>query len=493
MTNSMKKRVRLTSWGRSACVAVGLGISLSLSGCNDLLEVDLPAQLTNEVLADPVGAGIQLNTVIGNFEEAYNGYLWEIFGREGGGEIRLASAGTTNAAFRYGHSADWFNQISRSRNFAVSLHEKLDKEWTVKDVPLRSQYLAITSLYAGAVTSWMGSTLCEVSLDAGPLLTIDKTYAEAETLLTRAIAEIGSAGGDFAMPFGISTSAMTMAYGLRAQLRWMKGDNAGALADAVKVPQGFNAWVTREATPARRNLAFYNGNFLRYLELYDPIDWWIGPANPANNQLWPKPIPFTGYPNLGILPDGRAVRDDGLPIRTAGNYRTAIESTAVADTRVKTELKQVQAKGALGYVPMRYTSEADDFPLVNWKEMWLIRAELEGGQAAIDKVNVLRTADGLPKVTYADPANATQIKYMIIEERRRALYLEGRFFFTMLKNPDLLWFPRASGAAPGYGQQLNGGVRFVMPDNEFDLNKNLTKADRAANCAVGVKPVILGG
>ncbi len=42
---------------------------------------------------------------------------------------------------------------------------------------------------------WWGVVPLVVSLDAGPLLTIDKTYAEAETLLTRAIAEIGSAGG----------------------------------------------------------------------------------------------------------------------------------------------------------------------------------------------------------------------------------------------------------------------------------------------------------
>jgi hypothetical protein len=124
--------------------------------------------------------------------------------------------------------------------------------------------------------------------------------------------------------------------------------------------------------------------------------------------------------------------------------------------------------------------------------MRLIRAEIEGGQAAIDRVNELRALDGLPKVTYANPGNAEQIRYMIIEERRRALYLEGRYFFTMLKNPDVAWFPRAAGAAPGYGQQLNGGVRFVMPDDEFITNKNLTINDRGASCTPAQRPIILG-
>ena len=62
--------------------------------------------------------------------------------------------------------------------------------------------------------------------------------------------------------------------------------------------------------------------------------------------------------------------------------------------------------------------------------MWLIRAEIEGGQRAIDLVNELRAADGLPLVTYADPGDAKEIRYMIIEERRRALHLEARFFMT---------------------------------------------------------------
>ena len=92
-------------------------------------------------------------------------------------------------------------------------------------------------------------------------------------------------------------------------------------------------------------------------------------------------------------------------------------------------------------------------------------------------------------VTYVDPANAQQIRYMIIEERRRALFNEGRYFYTKLKNTDLLWFPRNVGAMRIAGNPYFGGVRYLMPQDEFDLNENLSLADRGTGCPEGQRPV----
>jgi hypothetical protein len=151
----------------------------------------------------------------------------------------------------------------------------------------------------------------------------------------------------------------------------------------------------------------------------------------------------------------------------------------------------VFARSALTYVVNKYASEADDEPLVNWKEMVLIRAEAAGGQGAIDLVNTLRAADNLPPVTYLVGATATplQIRQMIIEERRRALYLEGRFLFTKFKNLDLTWFPRSVGQSRDAGHPLTGGVRWLMPDNEYQLNTNLGMDKRATGCAANERPV----
>jgi hypothetical protein len=125
--------------------------------------------------------------------------------------------------------------------------------------------------------------------------------------------------------------------------------------------------------------------------------------------------------------------------------------------------------------------------------MYLLRAELEGGQRAIDLVNEVRAADNLPRITYASAGNATQIRYMIIEERRRALFLEGRFYFTKLKNLDLLWFPRKQGQHPGGGAggaTYGGVIRFAMPESEFQLNQNLSLQDQATGCDASQRPIL---
>lgn len=476
-------------WMRRTLAVLIAGFGLAVLGaCSDVLEVDLPAQLTDEALTDPAGAQTQVNTIITHFQNTYNDYVWEIHGREDGGEVYLCSGGTDCGHFQYNYEFRFLDFMT-ARSFAAGLHDKLESEWTADQVSNRARYLAIASLYEGAVFSLMGSTMCEMAVDGGSLMTPAETLGMAEDRLTRALGEIGSAG-DFEMPFGIASSAQAMAYGLRAQVRWMAGDGSGALADAQQVPQGFAAYVTRDGgDPVRRNKPFYAGTFIHYGELYDVIDWWEGPANPVTGQPWPDVIPFTGYLNLGILPDGRAIRDDGIPIRTAGEHRMMGEDAAVPDTRVQHMEAEIQGVGVESFVNAKYDEEGADIPLVNWKEMVLIRAEVEGGQRAIDLVNELRAADGLPLVTYANPGDAEEIRYMIIEERRRALFLEARYFMTKLQNPDLLWFPRDVGATLRGGHQLQGGVRFLMPENEFHLNENVTIADRGTLCDPATRPV----
>jgi hypothetical protein len=160
------------------------------------------------------------------------------------------------------------------------------------------------------------------------------------------------------------------------------------------------------------------------------------------------------------------------------------------DTRVShTEASVTGKSTTFGEVASKFTGEGSDIPLVNWAEMVLIRAEIQGGQEAIDRVNELRTFSNLPQVTYADAGNAQQIKHMIWEERRRELFNEGRFFYTKLKNLDELWFPRDNGGTRGQNRGLTGGVRYTMPSGEYVANENLTVADKATGCATHERPV----
>jgi hypothetical protein len=511
-----------------AGATLALGLTLTLGGCDDIFDVTLPASLTGEALDDPIGAVTQVNSVIVMFENSMSNFKYTLHGHEDGGEVVLMSPSIGQGIFGYTATAPDFTAsivtgttpppaggFMQARLFASNLHEKLDKSWTTAQVPLRARYLAISSMYEGAVYAWMGATLCEGAVNGGKMLTQAEMYALADQTLTRAITEIGAAGGDFAMPFGIATSALQMTYGFRAQNRWMSGDLAGAKADAERVPNRFYAYMTRENTATRRNLNFYNGPSARFASLQGVVDWWQSATfqpNPANGQRWPTVIPFTGYTDLGILPDGRAVRDDGLPIRLAGpagipalaeKYRQPGEDAAVADTRVPWITGIVGGKSTITFIATKWpncavsvcgnfgggTGEAAYIPLVNWKEMMLIRAEAEGGQGAIDRVNEIRTADGLPRVTYLAATNTQGIRRMIIEERRRTLFQEGRYYYTKLKNLDLLWFPRLQGRMPTAGTAYQGGVRMAMPDTEYQLNANIADLNkRGSGCDAASRP-----
>jgi hypothetical protein len=261
--------------------------------------------------------------------------------------------------------------------------------------------------------------------------------------------------------------------------------------------EGFVAFVGRDPGP-RRNLSAHHGPIIGYAKLYGIIDWWnsSGTVNPATDQPWPNApnaLPFTGYRHLGILPDGRAVRDDGLPIRTADALDSHIpgaEPTAVVDTRVPFIPGVIQGSSEDTFLHNKWTSEADDLPWINWKEIALIAAEAEGGQGAIDRVNRVRAADGLPLVTYADPANAQQVRYMILEERRRALFLEGRYYASELLNLDVSWFPRGIGNNQEKKEDFGGAVKHLMPDAEYELNTNITLDDRATGCKAEWRPQV---
>ena len=231
-----------------------------------------------------------------------------------------------------------------------------------------------------------------------------------------------------------------------------------------------------------------------------------------NPEYWNKELPHVDQMNLPIVPEyatamsqfraGRIFtydvrQEDLLPTKrdiaaismydagvAPAGQRTIFgwKTRAFRDERVRQAMSMSWDRDLwidVFYNADKYKAEGESIPLVNWREMFLIRAEVEGGQRAIDLVNEIRTADNLPRVTYITGATATsdQIRYLIIEERRRALYSEGRYFYTKLKNTDLLWFPRNIGAARIAGHNYFGGVRFLMPQNEFELNDNLKLAD----------------
>lgn len=285
---------------------------------------------------------------------------------------------------------------------------------------------------------------------------------------------------------------------------------ATAAADAAGVADGHMAWVLRETGEDRRNMVSSTqgfgggtvaGGFLQGpVQLEDGVrTYWISAlgSHPVAGTPyaggWPSPVPFTGYIDLAIeTATGRAVSD-------AGHALTLADAGTEVDTRVQHVIGSTG--GGQDYIPQKYTSLEDDIPLVNWREMRLIEAEAVGNtQTGIDLVNQIRTADGLPGIgtgadtSYRDAllADADLYDDMLIEERRRSLWLEGRFWSTKILKNEKLWFPRSVGEWVNAiaTNALGGGVRVILPNSEYSINTNLTLEDRGTGCPAGQAPVV---
>ena len=491
---------------RGVMLAASLGV---LAGCDlgDLLEVSAPDVITAESLEDPGAAQLMVNSIVAQFECGFSGFTYEEMGKSdtldrvngagvsGSETYRLDT--TTGACPESPAGYSYYTQFQLTRRIAFRQHELLSG-WTDAQVPNRQRLLATTSFYGAAALAQLGEFFCEMAFDGGELMTRDETLAIAEEWATQAIDEV-TAAGDFGGPNGSTVSStagmLNAAYGLRARIRWARGEAhwPGALSDAERLDarptparEGDEAfiWVTRETAPSRWNKSYHAGTQVGVAFVLGPITHWEGPANPVTGQEWPNPIPFTGYLNLGIMPDGRAISDAMYPITTTAN------AGAVADPRVPIINRTLQGAGSRP-VPNKYTADPNDHPLVSWADMILIRAEILGGQQAIDLVNRIRSARSLPLVTYVNAGNAEQVENMIIEERRRELWIEGRFWGTKIQHTDKLWFPRAIGESLLNSFKYEGGVTLAMPLNEYDLNTNFGREARATGCPDSMKPTLV--
>jgi hypothetical protein len=313
------------------------------------------------------------------------------------------------------------------------------------------------------------------------------------------------------MPNSAAPSAATTATGLRAQILYAQGNLGAAATEAANVSDGFMAWITREAGEQRRNKYTAAGGFSG---MVGPVDWWqvADRTNPATGQDYADPVPFTGYLVLGFGPEGETLDANNIPISWAEQKRDASSNpiplagftSADADTRVPHEIQPIQGPEPRE-VPTKYDSDDDDIPMVNWREMRLIRALNEAvngtAAAAIDHINAVRAADGVREITGSyrtaleNGTYTSTMREVVFEESRRVLYAEaGRFWAWKINNTDLAFFPRGQGQTPFQGYAYGGGVRLQFPDDEYELNPNfepLGRLDaRGTLCAADEAPFI---
>jgi hypothetical protein len=491
-----------TLFGLAASVAV-------LSACDSLLEVDLPGTVTEEAIKDlPGGAEVLVNSLIGQVECSYSRFVsGEATGNEdvytqgdargGFAEYHEYIGGGASCTSGGDNGYDWFDPLQTARYYGDEFFEVIsdfdESDIVFDQFDTKAELLAVTQIYRAIPYVVLGEHLCEITFEDGPLQTPDQVLAVAEGHLDDAIARVQALpGGDMDLPYGITTSALQMAYGLRARTRWASGDLGGAEMDAMQVDEGFVAWVTRDADPggaAQRENDLYVVFHTDVAEqrtpvanMRGPIDWWNpvgGRTNPVTGTDWPAVIPFTGYLYLAIDDaNGRAIDASQNPITET----STVVGTAVPDTRVPIDSVEIDDSGVIdGIGQEKYTAVDQFIPLVNWEEMWLIMAEANTANA-VTLVNDIRAAQTppLPLVTYGPTGG--EIEDMIIEERRRSLFLEGRFWSTKIQNTDKLWFPRSTEDLDENGNEIGGAVRMVMEDLEFERNSNIGYGDIATGC-----------
>jgi hypothetical protein len=498
-----------TRWGAAAALVLALG------ACDSLLEVDLPAAVTEDAVNDASIAPILLNSIMGQFECAYNNFTFDASGMEDNYQMVTGVAGNYSqytatpgggGCGTAAYSQSYRNPLLIARRQGYQTYNSMLNDWGTSQ-----ELVATVAFYTAATLDIFGEHFCEFAIDGGQLLTPANTLDSAEVWVDRTMTAITAAGGDFAITTTAGThtsSIQTASYGLRARIRWARGDLALAAADAALVPDGHVSWVLREEGSSRKNTpssaqsgggGIQAAGFLQGpVQLKTPaLSYGITDlGSHPNGTAWTSPLRFTGYIDLGIETlTGAAISATGFPVLET-------DAGAEDDTRI-THIVGNTAGGLLD-IPQRYPNLSDDIPLINWKEMRLIRAEAAGAtQAGIDHVNVIRAADGLPEIggggddTYRDSliGDADAYEDMLLEETRRALWQEGRFWSRKIIANDKLWFPRALGDEinAGASYTFGGGVRQLMSNTEYQVNEwfaaNGDLALRGTGCTAFEAPV----
>ncbi len=501
------RQIDYRRWGR---VGQCLAMSGALAACDGLLDADLPHLLTDAAIEGSGTAETQVYSAIALFECGYTAFGLIALGHEdvmesiaGAGQQHqyqvtpaVGNCDLTSAniswyspvmAARAMLTTDPAKLVSTGLGTGKGVYDRINDEWAL-GLP-GERLSAIAAIYTAASLTHFGEFVCEASIDGSDLVTPTEMLNLADVWAGRALTHIGNFG-DFAMPYGIASSAREMATAIRARARWANRDFAGAAADAATVlssNQTFNAWITREAGETRRNKIYHAATEVGFSGGLGVNTWWnpqLRSPNPVTGQLWANPIPHTGYLFLGIMPDGRTLEAGNVPVRYAEEFRELgqgpelLNNGAVPDTRVEHFKKSIQGPQPRE-VPARYSAENDDVPYMTWEELRLIQADndLATGnlQSAIGHVNALRDAHGLPTISGAYLTtllgSAEQVRHVLLEERRREFYAEGaRYWSTKIQNTDVLWFPRNEGATPFNGYNLLGAVRQQLPTNEYIQN-----------------------
>ena len=428
--DSTKPHRTWRSGNRRAWVLLcGLSI-VAASGCDSLLEVDVPGAVAAGSLGDPQmmpslasGALGQVECALAHYvdgsailaDEYVSAAFWRNFNVWGAKLLDLRTWGgdcqTTNDASNLG----FFIALSKARFMTDDAIRQIEA-FEAAQLPFdQNKMLGQLNAYAGYTYIMLGEGFCEMAIDGSPLMTPAEVFEGALERFNRAEQLAGTANDQAIKNLALVGKA-------RALLNL--GRKTEAAAAAKQVPQGFvhNAAYST-STPRRSNRVYLNSHSNKYTAVHE-----------AYRDLM-----------VGDVPDPR-VALQYTPGSVGHDNFTAL------------------------YLQRKYPAATTPIPMATWREAQLIVAEAELGQSAVDRINALRTFHQLPQYTPASVSDDAAILAQVIEERRRELFLEGHRLGDKLR----YGIPFPTGL--NHKNEAYGPITCMpLPESERLSNPNIAK------------------
>lgn len=417
---------------RPIALSAVLLLGLSLGAC-DLLDVSAPGVVLADDLTGPESAEVLVSGAIADFECALGAYIVN----QGmlGNELRDASVtagrfpldrrdisetspyGVNSCS---GNPPGIYRPLSTARWSADNAVERLDS-FTDAEVPNRAQLIGQASVHGAYTLVLMGEGFCTTVIEEhGPEVGPEAAFQAAVVRFDRAIGSATAAGDD-------DTRRLALIGRARANLNLGNTTEAAADASALLAEAPTFERIAQHSTASAR----------RWNRVGDEFSGGRITVDPSFRDLMVEGVPDT---RVEIVDTETVGHDSATPVFLA---------TKIGPSR----------STALRTRPLTVAS---------FREAHLIIAEVEGGQEAVDRINILRNLAGLPEFDSDDEA---EIQAQVIEERARELFLEGHHL-NDLRRFDLELTP-APGEAYRQGGIYGSARCFPLPEVERNNNPNV--------------------
>lgn len=416
-----------------------------LASCNtaDYLKVTSPTSIQAKTLESPSNAALLVNGAVSDFDCAFGAYV--VAGGLIGQELQDATQTADrwpydqrlmlSSSARYGtygcESLGFYTPMQTARVSNDNVR-KLLIGWTDAQVPGRQALIATAAAYEAYAQLLLGEGGCSTvfstfnadkTVNYGTEITPVQAFDSAITHFTEAITAAQAAGAS-------ANNILYMAYDGRARAKLDKGDYAGAKADAQQVPAGFHQDMTASGVSSRRY-----------------------------NRVWADNGIAGGLSNVN---QGSSVE---AYYRNMNDPRVPVVKANVPNS----------VTGVPIYVQTKY-AQSTPIPIASYTEAQLIIAEADIAPGATNNpaeataiLNASRAAGNEPPLLPTD-----NLQSALIEERRRALFLQGEHLYDLIRFK--LPLVPAAGATYPAGGQYGTQLCMPLPDAERFNNPKLSGA-----------------